>query len=145
VRTKNPLQGPLYAEAVSRQRAALVGKFSVLRELLRPSGVPALVVVFPTLGTRFERYPYRELHAAVVSAAESSGLGALDLLGCFSAYDFRDLRVDVVHPSPLGHRVAAHAIRDALCARGWICSGGPAGGPSCADYRAADFPKVRGY
>jgi lysophospholipase L1-like esterase len=145
VRTKNPLEGPLYAEAVSRQRAALQGKLAVLRELLRPHGVPALVVVFPTLGTRFERYPYRDLQLAVVSAAESSGLGALDLLDCFSAYDFRDLRVDVVHPSPLGHRVAAHAIRDALCARGWVCSGGLPGGPTCAGYRAADFPRVRGY
>ena len=69
----------------------------------------------------------------------------IDFLTSPSAYDFRDLRVDVVHPSPLGHRVAAHAIRDALCARGWVCSGGPTGGPSCAGYRAADFPRVRGY
>ena len=140
VRTRNPLEGPLYAEAVGQQKAALAGKFAVLRELLRPRGIPALVVVFPTLGTRFERYPYRELHAAVVSAAEQSDVGALDLLECFSGYDFRDLRVDVVHPSPLGHRVAAHAIRDALCARGWLCAGGVPEGPGCRSYRPADFP-----
>jgi lysophospholipase L1-like esterase len=145
VRTKNPLEGPLYAEAVEQQRAALAGKFAVLRELLRPHGIPALVVVFPTLGARFERYPYRELHAAVVSAAEQSGIAALDLVGCFSAYDFRDLRIDVVHPSPLGHRVAAHAIRDALCARGWLCGGGVPAGPGCGSYRPSDFPRVRGY
>ena len=53
----------------------------------------------------------------------------MDLLDCYSAYDFRDLRVDVVHPSPLGHRVAAHAVRDALCARGWLCLVAPAGPP----------------
>lgn len=145
VRTKNPLEGPLYAEAVGQQRTVLLGKFAVLRELLRARGIPGLVAVFPTLGTRFERYPYRELHAAVVSAAESSGLGALDLLACYSAYDFRELRVDVVHPSPLGHRVAAHAIRDALCARGWLCSGGVPAGPGCTSYPASDFTRVKGY
>jgi hypothetical protein len=68
----------------------------------------------------------------------------VDILDCYSAYEFRDLRVDVVHPSPMGHRVAAHAIRDALCARGWLCAGVPAG-PSCTAYRKSEFPTVRGY
>jgi lysophospholipase L1-like esterase len=145
VRAKNPLAGPLYAEAVRQQKAALQGKFAVLEALLRPRGIPGLVVVFPVLGTRFEGYPYRELHAAVMSAAGSSGLAALDLLDCYSGYEFRQLRVDVVHPSPLGHRVAAHAIRDALCARGWICPGGVPAGPACTSYRPYDFPKVKGY
>jgi lysophospholipase L1-like esterase len=145
VRTKNPLAGPLYAEAVGQQEKALEGKFAVLQALLRPRGVPCLVVVFPMLGVRFERYPYRDLHAAVAQAAEADGLGVLDLLDCYSAYDFRALRVDVVHPSPLGHRVAAHAIRDALCARGWVCSGGVPSGPSCRSYRPGDFRRMRGY
>jgi hypothetical protein len=103
-----------------------------------------VVVVFPVLGAKLERYPHRELHRAVVEAAERSGLAAVDLLDCYAAYDFRQLRVDVVHPSPLGHRVAAHAVLDALCARGWLCDAAPAG-PSCAAYRPADFPAVQGY
>jgi lysophospholipase L1-like esterase len=144
VKAKNPLAGPLYAEAVSQQRRALQGQLAVLRSLLASHGIPGLVVVVPVLGDRFERYPYRELHRAVVEVAESESLGAVDLLDCFSAYEFRDLRVDVVHPSPLGHGVAAHAARDALCARGWLCSGVPAG-PSCRDYRPSDFPALRGY
>jgi len=144
VRAKNPLEGPLYAEAVSEQQKALQGQLAVLRALLASRGIPGLVVVVPVLGERFERYPYRELHHAVMETAESERLGALDLLDCFSAYEFRDLRVDVVHPSPLGHRVAAHAVRDALCARGVLCEAVPEG-PPCGGYRPADFPTLRGY
>lgn len=143
-RARNPLDGPLYAEAIEQQKTALRARFDVLHALLRPRGIPGLVVVFPVLGGRFERYPHRELHHAVLEAAEGAGLAALDLLDCYSSYDFRDLRVDVVHPSPLGHRVAAHAARDALCAHGWPCEGRPAG-PPCTAYRAEAFPRVRGY
>ena len=145
VRARNPLDGPLYAEAVSQQKAALEGKLGVLRTLLAARGLPGVVAVFPVLGGRFERYRYRELHRAVALAAEGAGLAVVDLLDCYAAYDFRDLRVDVVHPSPLGHRVAAHAIRDALCARGLLCRGGKPAGPDCTAYRRADFPTVRGY
>jgi lysophospholipase L1-like esterase len=144
VRARNPLAGPLYAEAVETQRAALDGKLAVLRSLLASRGIPGLVAVFPVLGGPFERYPHRELHRVVVDAAEGAGLAAVDLLDCYSAYAFRDLRVDVVHPSPLGHRVAAHAVRDALCATGFACPG-PAPGPPCTGYRPSDFPVVRGY
>lgn len=144
VRARNPLDGPLYAEAVGQQRAALEGKLAVLQSLLAAREIPGVVVVFPVLGAKLERYPHRELHRAVVAAAEGNGLAAVDLLDCYAAYDFRELRVDVVHPSPLGHRVAAHAVRDALCARGWLCRAAPAA-PSCAAYRPADFPAVRGY
>jgi hypothetical protein len=35
-------------------------------------------------------------------------------------------------------------VRDALCARGWLCGGVPAG-PSCRDYRPSDFATLRGY
>jgi lysophospholipase L1-like esterase len=145
VRAKNPLAGPLYDEAVSTQKAALAGRFSVLEALLAPRGIHGLVAVFPVLGSRFERYPYRDLHRTVVQAAEAAGLATVDLLDCYSAYDFRDVRVDVVHPSPMGHRVAAHAIRDALCRNGWLCAGGVPAGPPCTAYHKADFPTVRGY
>jgi lysophospholipase L1-like esterase len=145
VKTTNPLSGPLYAEALSQQKTALEARFSLLHAVLQSRGIPGLVVVFPTLGRRLDRYPYRELHRAVAETAQGAGLAVLDLLDCYAGYDFRELRVDVVHPSPLGHRVAAHAIRDALCARGWLCTGAVAAAPGCRDYRAADFPQVRGY
>jgi lysophospholipase L1-like esterase len=144
VKARNPLEGPLYAEAADQQKRALAGKLAGLGSLLAARGIPGMVVVFPVLGGRFERYPHRELHGAVVEAARGAGLAAVDLLECYSAYGFRDLRVDVVHPSPLGHRVAAHAVRDALCARGWLCDGVPPG-PPCTAHRPSDFPRIRGY
>jgi lysophospholipase L1-like esterase len=144
VRARNPIAGPLYAETVAEQKAALQGRLDVLGSLLASRGIPGLVVVFPVLGGPFERYPHRELHRAAVEAAENAGLAAVDVLDCYLAYSFRALRVDVVHPSPLGHRVAAHAIRDALCARGWVCAGAPPGS-ACTAYRPADFPTVRGF
>jgi lysophospholipase L1-like esterase len=144
VRARNPVGEAAYAGALVQQEAVLDGKLAVLASLLKARSIPGVVAVFPVLGARFERYPHRELHAAVASSAEQAGLVAVDLLDCYSAYEFRDLRVDVAHPSPLGHRVAAHAIRDALCGRGWLCAGVPAG-PSCTDYRRSDFPAVRGY
>jgi lysophospholipase L1-like esterase len=144
VRAKNPLEGRDFKEALGEQAKALRAQFAVLHAVLASRGIPGMIVVVPVMGDRFDRYPHRDVHRAVVAAAEAESLGALDLFDCFSAYPFRDLRVDVVHPSPLGHRVAAHAVRDALCARGWLCAG-PPGGPSCRDYQAVDFPVMRGF
>jgi hypothetical protein len=81
----------------------------------------------------------------VTDAAESTGLLAVDLFACYAGYHYRAVRVDVVHPSPLGHRIAAHAIRDRLCAEGLLCPSSPADGPTCRDYDPAAFPTVRGY
>ncbi len=142
---RNPLAGPLYEEAVAEQKRALLAHFRTLRALLAARSLPGLVAVFPTLGNRFENYPNRALHAAVIETARESGLLAVDLLDCFSAYDFHDVRVDVVHPNPMGHRVAAHAIRDALCGEGLLCEGAPPPSVACAGYRAEDFARVRGY
>jgi lysophospholipase L1-like esterase len=142
---RNPLAGPLYAEAVGEQRKALVARFKTLQALLAARGLPGLVAVFPTFGTRFASYPYRDLHAAVVDTARASDLLAVDLLDCYAAYDFHDVRVDVVHPNPMGHRVAAHAIRDALCANRLLCDAAPTPERSCTSYEPARFPQVRGY
>lgn len=143
VEARNPMSGPLYEEAVTEQKRALLGQFSVLGSLLRARGIAGVVAIFPTFGNRFAAYPHRDLHQVVAQAAEESGLFAVDLLGCYEAYDFRDVRVDVVHPNPMGHRIAAHAIRDGLCEQGLPC-GDPL--PArCTEYRKADFPSVRGY
>lgn len=145
VRTRNPLPERLYAESADQQRAGLAAQMGAVKGLLGPRGIPGIVTIFPTLGGRFEGYPHRDLHRIVDEASRDAGLAAVEVLPCYSAYDFHDLRVDVLHPSPLGHRVAAHAVRDALCARGLLCDGGTAAGPACSSYRKADFAVVRGY
>lgn len=145
VKARNPLPSTLYAGAIDEQKAALVAKFELLESLLRTRGIPALVAIFPALGGRFEHYAYRDLHRVVSEAAATARLATVDLLDCYSAYDFHDLRVDVVHPSPMGHRIAAHAVRDSLCAQGVLCDEGSAPGPPCTAYRKSQFPTIRGY
>ena len=143
VNARDPWAGPLYAETREQQEEALAARFRTIASLLESGGrVPGVVAVFPTFGGRFERYRHAEFHGMAARAAGAAGLGNADLLDCFRGYEFRDVRVDVVHPSPLGHRVAAHAIADALCARGWPC---PPSGRGCGDYRPDEFKTVRGY
>lgn len=145
VRAKNPLHGDLFPES-EQERLELSSRFGTIAEILKPLRVPALVAVFPLLGNRFANYPYRPHHTLVVEAARAAGLQALDLLPCFEPYDFHDVRVDVIHPSPLGHRVAAHAVVDELCRERLICAGADhAPRRPCSGYRRDDFPQVRGY
>jgi hypothetical protein len=121
-RARNPLGGPLYAEAVSQQRAALTGKLSVLRSLLASRSIPGVVVVFPVLGGRFEQYPHRELHRAVVEAAEGAGFGAGPsrlLLGLrLSRSAHRRRPPEPARPPGGGPRDARRAVRPRLAVRG---------------------------
>lgn len=140
VKARDPWAGPLYAETLAQQEEALRARFRTMAVLLER--IPGVVAIFPTFGGRFERYRHPDFHRLATRAASEAGLGVVDLLDCFGGYDFRDVRVDVVHPSPLGHRVAAHALADDLCARGWPCH---QAGRRCGDYRKEDFASVRGY
>jgi len=142
---RNPLAGPLYEQAVEHQREGLRGRFRVLQSLLASRGIEGVVAVFPSFIGAWDSYPHRSLHRVVKEAAEEAGLVAVDLFDCYAGYHYRAVRVDVVHPSPLGHRVAAHAIRDTLCAHGLLCPSPPAHGLTCRDYDPDDFPTVRGY
>lgn len=142
VEARNPLGNRLYEGGVQKQKETLLARFREMAAVLEPRGTPALVAVFPTFGNRFANYPHRKLHDAAVGAARESGLHAVDLLPCFAPYAFADVRVDVVHPSPLGHRVAAHGIRDALCPVLGACRPAPS---ACTGYDPRAFPRVRGY
>jgi lysophospholipase L1-like esterase len=145
VRARNPLRGPLYEQAVAEQQKALLDRFTTLAAILKSGGgVPGLVAIFPIFGNRFAAYPHRDLHGAVAAAARASGLKVVDLLDCYEAYDVWDVRVDVVHPSPMGHGVAAHAIAEAICGTGWPCAPDHPRG-RCTGYLKTDFPSVRGY
>jgi len=146
VAAKNPVRGGMFPGSPDDQRRELSSRFGAISELLRSARVPGLVAVFPMFGNRLAHYPHVELHRTVVEAAREAGLLAVDLLDCFKAYDFRDVRVDALHPSPMGHRIAAHAILDAMCAQGALCEGqAPRVGRSCTSYRPDEFPQVRGY
>jgi lysophospholipase L1-like esterase len=145
VRAQNPLRRGPFPEA-GDARAELTSRFGALAEILRAARVPGVVAVVPMFGTRFAGYPYRAVHRTVVESAAEAGVLAVDLLPCFEPYHFRDVRVDVAHPSPLGHRIAAHGILDALCRERLLCPGPPpATLRACTDYRPEEFRSVRGF
>jgi len=145
-RARNPLGGELYEVRPEDLDAHLDASFGVLVATLRPRGVEGTVAIFPVLGNRFENYPYKALHAQIAAAATRAGLRSVDMLPCFAPYPFRDVRVDVVHPNPFGHRIAAHSVADVLW--GDLFPGEPKPpslNRSCASYEAADFVAVKGY
>lgn len=145
VRAKNPLRGGVFPESEHAQRLELSSRFGTIAELLKPTGVPGVVAVFPLFGNRFGNYPYRSEHALVVETARGAGLHAVDLLSCFEGYDYHDVRVDVAHPSPLGHQIAAHGVVDVLCDKHLLCAEPTRSERGCRDYRKEEFPQVRGY
>ena len=70
----------------------------------------------------------------------------MDLLPCFEPYSFREVRVDVVHPNPLGHRIAAHALAEGMFSDLFPGEEPPPSlGRSCSSYRAEEFKTVKGY
>ena len=143
---RNPLGGELYEVTPAALDAHLDASFGALSAVVKPRGIPATIAIFPILGNRFENYPYKALHAQIAAAASRAGLASVDLLPCFATYGFRDVRVDVVHPNPLGHRIAAHAAADAL--QGVLFPGEPRPAAlerSCGSYRAQEFTTVKGY
>jgi lysophospholipase L1-like esterase len=143
---RNPLGGELYEASPEALDAHLDSSFGALSAIVAPRGIKGAVAVFPILGNRFENYPYKALHAQVASAATRKGLLAVDLLPCFAPYSFRDVRVDVVHPNPMGHRIAAHAAADGVHAAWFAPEKKPTTlARSCASYRADEFASVAGY
>lgn len=98
-----------------------------LGTLARERRVPLWVAIFPAfLDAYGEAYPLADVHARVAEAARAEGASVVDLRRVFDlardAYPDR-IVADVVHPWPLGHRVAALAILRALDAAGALPAG----------------------
>lgn len=145
-RARNPFGGELYEATPETLDAHLEASFSALAGVVKPRGITAAIAIFPILGNRFENYPYKDLHARIARAAERAGLLSVDLLPCFTSYEFREVRVDVVHPNPLGHRIAAHAAADGLFAELLPGETRPAAPDRpCSSYRPGEFAAVKGY
>jgi lysophospholipase L1-like esterase len=86
--------------------------------LARQARSPALVAIFPCFGTYGESDSLADVHAQVAAAARARGLTVVDLLPVYAAARARlarPLEIDFLHPNPLGHRVAAHAVLAGLC------------------------------
>ena len=111
-----------YVHSEPRKWSSVLDGFRDLARLARddatgPTGIPVIVLIFPE--SRFadwQSYRYRDLHRQVSDAARAAGLQVIDLLGAFSAYPPKRMRIapSDPHPSPLAHAIAAQAILDRL-------------------------------
>jgi hypothetical protein len=118
---------PLYEEGMpgwgqAREALAAIGAFARARH------IQALLVLFPDLepdtDLRRGAYRYAGVHAKVRAAAESAGLGVLDLYDAFAAAGrpseaWWTLPCEP-KPGAEAQRLAAHAIHEAIAERGLL-------------------------
>jgi len=133
---------------LARQKHLLLQAFNAFGRMLRLNGdIPSLIVLFPGLDYDFSVYPHQEFHDLVADTAAETGMEFLDLLPCYRRYPTSDLAVDPVHPSPIGHRITAHAILETIAGRGLMGDGhfDTQRFGNCGDYQSEDFPTIRGY
>ena len=50
----------------------------------------------------------------VANTARANGFSVVDLFDFYKYYPASELKVDPIHPNPMGHRIAAHAILEGL-------------------------------
>lgn len=118
-------------------RARLEAGFATLGIVARDQGASVLVAVFP-LFVDAPDYPLADIHDLVSDRARAAGLEVVDLQLAFAEAQSRagvPLHGDLMHPTALGHRVAAHALLLAIAARqpGALDPGGAAApGPATA-------------
>jgi lysophospholipase L1-like esterase len=96
-------------------RREITRGFAKLRVATRRRDIPVVVVLFPLLME--PNSVEREIRELIRGQAKRSGFSFLDLSAAFrtrSVAELQDNVGEVVHPSPLGHRLAAQAIHDHL-------------------------------
>jgi len=105
----------LHRRQEPRQR--LEAGLAALGQITRDTGVPVWVAIFP-LFVDEDDYPLRDVHAAVAARARAHGLEAVDLQPAFEAARGAEaLASDLVHPTTLGHQLAARTLLRELATR----------------------------
>lgn len=101
--------------------------FEQLATILQPHRLPCLVVVFPIVEVeKNEPYSLADVHHKVMVEAQRHGLDVYDLAPVFhqaSQASSRSLFLDMMHPTPQGHRVAALALYIHLSEAGLLPEG----------------------
>jgi hypothetical protein len=93
-----------------------------IHDLQQRIGVPVFMPIFPIL-YRLEDYRWAEADSLVAGLCARHGIAHLSLLSAFRTHEDRDLRIqrgDFLHPSVMGHRLAAEAILTALETEGLV-------------------------
>lgn len=107
-----------YLRALHVQESSWRQVRDALVELARvtttPRRIPVLVAVFPIgWSDDFDRYPLGDVHDLVIAEAGARGLQTLDLTAVYDTGEKLSEEKtfsDFLHPTPLGHRVAALAL-----------------------------------
>lgn len=110
----------LHAPQCGKWRS-VVEAFDAIGRMTRPRDIRVVVAIFPLIPRRGWRgYPYADLHRQVAGTARAKGFEVVDLLEVLSRHDPGDLRLtnEDDHPSRLGHRLVAEALRDRLLSGG---------------------------
>jgi lysophospholipase L1-like esterase len=137
-----------YLHADPERWRSVVDAFDDIAAATRERGVEVLLAVLPTLygcvpadapatsepssnapagsgraskaavWSRWEDYPYRDIHAQVVAQASRAGFGTIDLLDAWAASGHApaELMADPEHPNALGHALLARALFERIAA-----------------------------
>jgi lysophospholipase L1-like esterase len=109
-----------------------------LGEISREHGIPAVLFILPELHVLEHEYPFEDVHARVLGAAEAAGVPAVDLLEVFRGFAPEEnlwVSPTDAHPNGLAHGMIAEGMHRALRA-GVVPLTPPApqsGGPSSAE------------
>jgi lysophospholipase L1-like esterase len=133
----------VHDEGPEAARRELEAGYREAAALLEGMGVPGFVVIYPPIECADPEYPHLWIHEAVAETAGAAGLEVVDLLDAYRGYPSEDLFLDPVHPGPLGNRIAAHLLFERMAAGAPKADASKLG--DVGDYRAEDFPKLRGY
>lgn len=100
----------------NREWQSVITAFHDIYQTTVRKGTPVILVLFPPIPSAWEHYKYYDINSQILQAATDAGLDTLDLTETYKEHEPADLMVkpDDGHPSILGHRLAAEAIRDKL-------------------------------
>lgn len=96
-----------------------------LSALSREHGFDVVLIVFPVLAD-LDAYAFQPVHDALRAKARALGFGFLDLLPVYRRRStVSELQTDPIHPSAVGHRLAAHALARYVTEHGYMRSEAP--------------------
>ena len=94
----------------------LARQLEAFKQVTVSAGAAFIVVTFPDIASRWEEYPYRDVHRQLDEFWRRLGVTHVDLLPLFERHPPAALQVGLLdtHPNELAHRLAAAAATKAV-------------------------------
>ncbi len=105
-----------YLHTDQKSWTSVLNGFDSIRQMADGNNAKVVVILFPDLWHKWDKYPYLDLHKQVAASARDEGFEVIDLLEYFSPYSPSELRVSGSdgHPNELAHTLTAQAILEYL-------------------------------